>query len=117
METAKKGVKIGEEMVYDMENLYGRVPVISQKRDITLEHMLSFKLTPLPSLLFDECGEKRKGTKLTVVSKHAVLSEESIEPDVDLVDGNGMHHMVWPKVGTVNNLLDSFVLALERSLT
>ncbi len=36
METMKKGVKVCDSLVYDMDKLYGRLLVISQKRDITL---------------------------------------------------------------------------------
>jgi len=31
LETIKKGVKIGDKTVYDMENLYGRMLVVSQQ--------------------------------------------------------------------------------------
>lgn len=39
LESMKKGAKIGENIIYDMEKLYGRLLVLSQSRDISLEKM------------------------------------------------------------------------------
>ena len=47
METLKKGCKVGNGFVYDMEKLYGRLLVVSQKRDINLKTLLSYELAPL----------------------------------------------------------------------
>ena len=37
MELLKKSVKVGKTNMYDMEKLYGRLLVISQKRDVQLK--------------------------------------------------------------------------------
>lgn len=52
LETTKKGVKIGNTTVYDMEKLYGRLLVVSQKREIQLESLLRHELAPVPSAIF-----------------------------------------------------------------
>jgi hypothetical protein len=41
MEVLSKGVKIGDKIVYDMERLYARMLVVSQKRQLDLEHVFS----------------------------------------------------------------------------
>ncbi len=107
-----KGVKVGDRLVYDMKKLFGRLLVISQKRDITLENM-SYKLAPLPSSLF---GEPRKSTMSKLVHKLAVYSEVAVAPDVDLVHGNEMlYQVVWPKLsGTDPNLFHNFLNAVEK---
>ncbi len=77
-----------------MEKLYGRLLVISQKRDITLENMLSYELANPPSSLFDDYGGLRKGAKSKLVQKLAVYSEVAVVPDMELVDGNEMLYQV-----------------------
>ena len=54
MESMKKGVKVGDKTVYDMERLYGRLLVISEVRNITLEYVLGYELAVVPPALFDE---------------------------------------------------------------
>jgi hypothetical protein len=115
MKTTKKGMKIGDKTIYDMEKLYGRLLVISQRRDITLESMLCFELAPLPPAIFDDYGGLRKSAKAQLLHKLAVWFEGSNEPEVDVIDGNEMlYHITWPKTGTVQNLLQNFTKAVER---
>jgi hypothetical protein len=114
METMKKGIKIGDKTIYDMEKLYGRLLVISQRRDITLESLFCFELAPLPSSIFDEYGSLRKSAKSRLVHKLAVWVEEP-EPEVDVIDGNEMlYQITWPKTGTVKDLMQNFTRAVER---
>lgn len=115
MESMKKGIKLGDKTIYDMEKLYGRLLVLSQKRDITLENLLSFELSPVPPSLFDEYGSLRKGTKSIMLHKLAVWCENRHVPEVDIIDGNEMlYHITWPKVGKVKNLLQNFTRAAEK---
>ena len=60
MESMKKGLTVGDSTVYDMEKIYGRLLVLSESRDITLETTMSYELAPLPSAIFDEYGDLRK---------------------------------------------------------
>ena len=87
MEIMKRGAKIGDKVIYDMEKLYGRLLVMSQKRGITLETLLSFELAPMPSAIFDEYGCLRKGSKSQLVHRLAIWCKEkdnTAEPsDVD----------------------------------
>ncbi len=104
METAKKGVTVGDGTVFDMEKLYGRMLVVSQQRHIDMCLVFSFELAPHPLSLFDEYGDMRKDTKATHVAKLAVsLFTYSVEPpDLSIVYGNVMvFHVTWPKCGTV----------------
>ena len=57
MECMKKSVGFNDSsMVYDMEKLFGRLLVLSQKRDMSLEELLSYEIAPVPSSLFDNYG-------------------------------------------------------------
>ena len=115
METLKKGVKIGDQSIYDMEKLFGRLLVISQKRDVTLESMLRFELSPVPPALCDDYGCLRKSAKSQLLHKLAVWNASICESSVDVIDGNEMlYRITWPKTGTVRNLLQNFIRAVER---
>ena len=48
METAKKGVKVVDGTVFDMDKLYGRMLVVSQQRHIDLRRVFSYELAPDP---------------------------------------------------------------------
>ena len=111
METAKKGVKVGDGTVFDMEKLYGIMLVVSQQRHIDLRRVFSFELAPHPLSLFDEYGDMRKGSKAKLVSKPAQLKT----PDLSIVDGNAMvFHVIWPKSGTVQMYVNSFRQTVKR---
>ena len=48
METAKKGVTVGDGTVFDMDKLYGRMFVIGQQCHIDLRRVFAFELAPHP---------------------------------------------------------------------
>ena len=111
----KKGLTVGDSTVYDMEKIYGRLLVLSESRDITLETTMSYELAPLPSAIFDEYGDLRKSSKASLLHKVAVWSEHSGSPDVTIIDGNEvLYKVTWPKLGTVRQLLDNFTKAVEQ---
>ena len=109
----KKGAKIGDKILYDMEKLYGRMLVVSRKRKLDLEKVFGYELAPLPSSLFDELGEMRKGKKAILVSKLAIFTI-SFVPDVSIIDGNAqLHHITWPKSGTATTFATNFVKGVK----
>ena len=60
MESLKKKAKIDDANVYDIEQLYARMLVISQNRDIRLSDLFKYELS-VPSSLFEDFGDLRKG--------------------------------------------------------
>ena len=56
METSKRTIKMGGKNVYGIEKFYSRMLVISQKRDVHLQELFQFELSPVPSSLFDDLG-------------------------------------------------------------
>ncbi|MES9884700.1 MAG: hypothetical protein ABW185_27970 [Sedimenticola sp.] len=118
METMKRGVKVGDKTVYDMEKLYARLLILSQRRDVSLDKLLCFELAPLPPALFDDYGSMRKSSKSQLLHRLAVWSEDTSVPDAEVVDGNEMlYHITWPKIGTVRSLLQSFSRVVEKDHT
>jgi hypothetical protein len=60
MQIMKRGVKVGGKTVYDLEKLYGRLLILTQKRKMSLKDVFSYELAPLPAALYDEYGALRK---------------------------------------------------------
>lgn len=60
MATMRKGVKIGNEVVYDTELIFSRVVGLqATTRDVDFKDVLSYELAPIPTALFDDSGEMR----------------------------------------------------------
>ena len=113
MEVMKKGVMIGDKTAYNMEKLYGRLLVISNKRNLSLayvSYVFGFELAPLPAALFDEFGFLRKTSKSSIVKKIIVPFTGTTPVDIQLVDGNELfYHITWPKQGSAIVLYDNLV--------
>ena len=89
METAKReGMKVHRNTVFDMEKLYARLLVISTKRHLPLEVVISYELCPMPTFLFDDYGLMKSTKKSTLVTKLDVLSgeDEPEIPEVEIID-------------------------------
>ena len=57
METLKKGVKVGDKMVYGTDKLFSCMLVTSVHRGLYLNDVLSYELGPLPFSLCDDYGD------------------------------------------------------------
>lgn len=120
MECMKKSIRISDtSTVYDMEKLFGRLLILSQKRDVTLEYLLSYELAPVPSSLFDDYGKMRKSSKAELVKRLGVFTKDDSCPDscpdCIIIDGNEMlYHVTWPKTGSVKTLCANFSKAVTR---
>ena len=116
METMKKGVRVGDKTVYDTDRLYARMLVTSAHRVLDLKDVLSYELAPIPFSLFNEYGDMRKGSKSSLVSHLSVLKHSTIQPEVEIIDGNAMlYHIPWPKNATEEQLAVNFSKSVSRS--
>ncbi len=117
METMKKGVKVGDKTLYDMEKLFSRFIMIADKRKIKLEYMFQYEMAPVPPALFDEYGSMRKTSKAPLVKKLAVLKTNPSNVDVTIIDGNEqIYHVTWPKASTVSVFVQNFKGSVERAM-
>ena len=117
MEAMKKCVKVGCSKVYDMEKLYARLLIVSQSRHIDLSELFKYELSPVPSSLFDEYGDMRKGSKAVLLNTLAVFANDPLETvDAELFDGNeAIYHKLWPKNVTVKGFAEDFVNTFARN--
>ena len=54
MKSMKKGVRVGDKLMFDMEKMYASFILTADKRNISLEYVLEFEMSPVPLALFDE---------------------------------------------------------------
>ena len=116
MENMKKRVKIGDTSVYDVEKLYARLLVIAQSRDIQLSDLFKYELSPVPSSLFDDYGDMRKGNKAVLIHNLAVFSTGSLGPvEAEIIDGNeAIYHTSWSRNTTLKNFAENFVNSFDN---
>ena len=61
MEYLKKGVNIGDKVVFDLESIFLRLFIVGQQRDMELMPIFGYELCAIPPSLVDEYGCLRKG--------------------------------------------------------
>ena len=110
MESMKKSITVGDRQVYDIEKIYSRMLVISQKRCINLREVFMYELSPVPFSLFDQYGDMLSGTKSTLTHRLAQYIPNTDTPNIVIVDGIALiYHVVWPQNGRVQTLCESMV--------
>ena len=111
VEIMKKGVKFGDETIYNMEKLYGYLLVISNKRNLPLEQVFAFEHATLHSSMFDDSGLMWKTSKSTILFKLIVPYSGKVPVDIQLVDGNELiYHTTWPNFGSQAHLCMGWTL-------
>ena len=102
MEHLKKGVRIGDKVVFDLESIFLLLLIVGQQRDVELMPIFGYELCAVPPSLVDEYGCLRKGNKDPLVERLGVKLQL---PDVVIVDAQQlMYHVIWPCGGTVESL-------------
>ena len=86
MEHLKRGVKIGDKVVFDLESIFLRLLVVGQQRQMELLPIFGYELYAVPQSLMDEYGCLRKGNKAILVHKLGVRHHTPPHPDVIIVD-------------------------------
>ena len=111
----RKSVKIsGEYLHISSGELYQRLLSISCIRGPVFPETFAYELAPVSAALFHDDGSMRKSVKSQLASyirqkDPSTLVHELVEPSAVVFDGCGLLHCIpWPKVGTVQNICDSF---------
>ena len=63
MENMKKGVKVGEKTIFELETIFLRLLTVGQQRQIQLAPIFMYELCPVSPSLLDEFRFLRKGSK------------------------------------------------------
>ena len=86
MEYLKRGVKICDKAVFDLESTFLRLLVVGQQREMELLPIFGYELCAVPPSLMDEYGCLRRGNKAIIVHKLGVKHHNVPRPDVIIVD-------------------------------
>jgi hypothetical protein len=114
MEIMKRGIKVGEKTIYDMEALFSRLLIVGQSRNVSIASVFEYELCGVPPSILDEYGLLRKGNKSNLLKRLAILSTEPCPPDEVIVDaGQLLYHIVWPCGGTVSTVATSMETRLQ----
>ena len=108
MEKLKHGIKIGDQVVFDLESLLLRLLLVGQQREMELLPIFGCELCAVPKSLVDEYGSLRKGNKAVLMHRLGVKQCQLQRPDVVIVDAQQLlYHAVWPCGGSVGVLAES----------
>ena len=113
IEHLKRGVKIGDKVVFDLESIFVRLLVVGQQREMELLPIIGYELCAVPPSLMDEYGCLRRGNKAILVHKltrssQGVKYHKAPRLDVIIVDDKQLlYHVVWPCDGSVDVLAES----------
>ena len=107
-EHLKRGVKIGDKVVFDLESIFLRLLVDGQQREMELLPIFGYELCAVPPSLMDEYGCLRRRNKAILVYKLGVKHHKAPRPDVIIVDAQQLLcHVVWPCDESVDVLAES----------
>jgi hypothetical protein len=94
--------------VIDLENIFLRLLLIGQRRQIDLESLFSYELCSVPPSLIDEHGCLRKGNKSMLVKRLSVVDISPAAAEILIVDISQLfYQIVWPHGGTASDLIAS----------
>ena len=72
MEKLKHGIKIGDQVVFDLESIFLRLLLVGQQREMELLPIFGYELCAVPPSLVDEYGCLRKGNKAILMHRLGV---------------------------------------------
>ena len=101
----------------DLENIFLRLLMIGQWRQMEIEPLFAYELCPVPPSLIDEQGCLRKGNKSGLVKRLGVLETSQEAPEIVIVDGQQLlYRIVWPHGGSPSDLIASMQARLQTVL-
>ncbi len=114
MSILKKKAK-GNRPVINLENMFLRLLMIGQQRQIDLGRLFTYELCSVPSSLLDEHSCLRKANKSGIVKRLGILDVSPTAPDTVVVDVSQLfYHTGWPHGGNVPDLIASIQGRINR---
>ena len=99
----------------DLENIFLRLLMIGQWRQMELEPLFAYELCSVPPSFIDEQGCLRKGNKSGLVKRLGVLETSQEAPEMVIVDGQQLfYRIVWQRGGSPSYLIASMQARLVR---
>ena len=108
MQHLKKGMKLGDRTVFDLETVFLRLLRIGQQRQLELADIFKYELCLVPCSLIDEYGCLRRGSKSPLAHKLCVQTQNREVPELVIIDASQLlYHIVWPFRGHVSDIVES----------
>ncbi len=118
MGDAMKSKRNPDKPAIDLENIFVRLMMIGQRRQLELGPLFDYELSAVPALLIDEQGCLRKGTKSALVKHLGVIECTPATADIVIVDVQHLlYRIVWPHGSSPSDVIESFRCRLSRSPT
>ena len=118
MSLLKKQIKGKSKTIVDLENVFLRLLVIGQRRQMELEPIFAYELCSVPSSLIDVHDCPRKGNKSGLVKRLGVPKALPSPADTVIVDVSQLfYHIVWPHGGKHSDLITSIQVRLKKYST
>lgn len=116
MDILKKKVKCNKGLpIIDLENIFLRLLMIGQRRQMDLQSLFAYELCSVPPSLIDEHGCLRKGNKSVLVKRLGVVDFSPPIADTIIVDVSQLfYHIVWPHGGSPSDLIASITARLNH---
>ena len=96
MEQLKRGMKVGEKAMFDLEIIFHRLDVVGQKRQLQLAPISQHELYTIPPSLLDEHGYLRNG-KYIHANRLRLEQVAAPAPGIVIVEMQQMlYHIIWP---------------------
>ena len=112
-EYLKRGVKVGENTVFDAESIFLRTLMVGQQRQLPQAPIFSYQLCAGPLSLVDEFGFLRRGNKAALMNRLGFKLSLPRSPDIVNVDGQQLlYHVTWPCGGDPSVMVASMKVRL-----
>ena len=111
----KKGVKVGDKTIFDLQTIFLRLLTIGQQRQMELAPIFHYELCPVPPSLIDEYGHLRKGSKAPLAHKLCVTTLHPSPPDITIIDMSQLlYRIVWPLKANAPAIVESINTKLSH---
>ena len=115
MGDAMKSKRNPDKPAIDLENIFVRLMMIGQRRQLELGPLFDYELSAVPASLIDEQGCLRKGNKSALVKRLVVIECMPATADIVIVDVQQLlYRIVWLHGGSPFDVIESIRRRLSR---
>ena len=107
VDAMKSKTKPGKPTI-DLENIFVRLTMIGQRRQLELGPLFDYELSAVPASFIDEQGCLRKGNKSALVKRLGVIECTPATADIIIVDVHQLlYRIVWLNGGSPSDVIES----------
>ena len=116
MGDAMKSKRNRDKAAIDLDNIFLRLVMVGQRRQLELGPLFDYELSAVPASLIDGQGCLRKGNKSALVKRLGVIECTPATADIVIVDVQQLlYRIVWPHGSSPSDVIESIRCRLSRS--